>query len=183
MRGFSASLLASFLLAASGAPHAADLQHSIVLTHATVIDVTGGPVKPNYTVVISGDRIIEMGKSAERPVPQGSQAVDATGKFLIPGLWDMHVHLEDQKEYLPLFIANGVTGVRVMWGVPIHHEWRKAIEAGQMLGPHLLIASAIVDWPVPFWPASISHKCRCMKYIYRKFSTSIRTLPEVSDCG
>lgn len=127
-----------------------------MLTHATVIDVTGGPGKADYTIVISGDRIVDMGKGAELRVPQGSQVVDATGKFLIPGLWDMHVHLEDQKEYLPLFIANGVTGVRVMWGFPFHHEWRRAIEAGQMLGPRMLIASAIVDGPVPFWPQSVS---------------------------
>jgi len=88
-------------------------------------------------------------------MPEGSQVVDATGKFLIPGLWDMHVH-PTEKEYLPLFIANGVTGVRVMWGRPKHHEWRKAIEAGQMLGPHLAIASPLVDGPKPYWDGSIS---------------------------
>jgi Amidohydrolase family len=80
--------------------------------------------------------------------------VNATGKFLIPGLWDMHVHWYD-KDYLPLFMANGVTGVRMMWGVPSHHQWRKEIEAGQLVGPHMLIASPIVDGPNPVWPGSI----------------------------
>jgi ribulose 1,5-bisphosphate synthetase/thiazole synthase len=59
----------------------------LVLTHVTVIDATGGPAQPDMTVVIRGDRIAAMGKSDSMRVPQGSQVVDATGKFLIPGLW------------------------------------------------------------------------------------------------
>src|SRR5262249_19092575 len=83
------------------------------------------------------------------------QVIDARGKFLIPGLWDMHVHWE-MKDYLPLFIANGVLGVRVMWGMPIHHEWRKEISAGTLLGPRLNIASPIIDGPHPIWKGSVS---------------------------
>jgi tetratricopeptide (TPR) repeat protein len=67
----------------------------------------------------------------------------------------MHVHWYE-KDYLPLFIANGVTGIRMMWGMPPHHQWRKAIEAGQLVGPHMLIASPIVDGPKPVWPGSIA---------------------------
>ncbi len=156
MRGFAAFLLIPVLFAAWHAPQAADSQQPLVLTHVTVIDVTGGPSKPDNTVIISGDRIVAMGASSSLAAPPGAQVVDATGKYLIPGLWDMHVHLEDSKEYLPLFIANGVTGVRVMWGFPFHHEWRKDIEAGKIVGPHMVIASPIVDGPVPYWPDSVS---------------------------
>lgn len=155
MRRYSALLLVLLLLASSARPNAADAQKHLVVTHVTVIDVAGGPARPDYTVVITGDRITEMGEASKVPMPEGSQVVDATGKFLIPGLWDMHVH-PTEKEYLPLFIANGVTGVRVMWGQPQHHEWRKAIEAGQMVGPHMVIASPIVDGPKPYWDGSIS---------------------------
>jgi hypothetical protein len=155
MRRYSALLLVLLLLASSARPNAADAQKQLVVTHVTVIDVAGGPARPDYTVVITGDRITEMGEASKVPMPEGSQVVDATGKFLIPGLWDMHVH-PTEKEYLPLFIANGVTGVRVMWGQPQHHEWRKAIEAGQMVGPHMVIASPIVDGPKPYWDGSIS---------------------------
>lgn len=81
--------------------------------------------------------------------------MDATVKFLIPGLWDMHVHWYE-KRFLPLFIANGVTGIRMMWGFPIHHEWRKAIRAGQLLGPRMVIASMIVGGPRPWWPGEVS---------------------------
>lgn len=156
MRGFVALLFAPVLFAAGYAPPAADTRNPLVLTHATVIDVSGGPSKPDYTVTISGDRIVAMGDSASVSVPPGAQVVDATGKFLIPGLWDMHVHLQDGEISLPLFIANGVTGVRVMFGAPQHHEWRKKIEAGELVGPRMVIASPIIDGPKPFWQGSIS---------------------------
>jgi imidazolonepropionase-like amidohydrolase len=67
----------------------------------------------------------------------------------------MHVHPHG-KDYLPLFIANGVTGIRVMWGDPEDHEWRKAIEAGDLIGPRMIIASPLVDGPKPYWRGSIS---------------------------
>ena len=130
-------------------------QRPLVFTHVTVIDATGAPAHPDMTVVITGDRISKIGNSGKIRVPKNAQVVNATGKFLIPGLWDMHVHWYE-KDYLPLFIANGVTGIRIMWGFPMHHQWRKAIEAGQLLGPHMLIASPIVDGPKPFWPGSIA---------------------------
>jgi hypothetical protein len=90
-------------------PQLTSASEPLILTHATVIDVTGGPPKQNYSVVITGDRITEVAESAKVIVPAASTVVDATGKFLIPGLRDMHVHLAD-KALLPLFIANGVTG-------------------------------------------------------------------------
>ena len=118
-----------------------------------MIDATGAPAQLDVTVVITGDRITALGKSAEVPPPANARIVDATGKFLIPGLWDMHVHWYAQ-DYLPLFNANRVTGVRIMWGMPEHHEWRKEIGQGSLLCPRLLIASAIVDGPKPNWPGS-----------------------------
>lgn len=126
---------------------------AIVITHVTVIDTTGGPSQPDMTVVIAGDRISEVGKSGKVPVPKDARIVDATGKFLIPGLWDMHVHWYDA-DYLPLFTANGVTGIRMMWGSPLHHQWRAEIDKGTLVGPRLVIASTIIDGPKPIWPNS-----------------------------
>jgi hypothetical protein len=128
---------------------------SLALMHVTVIDTTGGAAKPDMTVVIAGNRIITVAKSDEIRLPKNVETVNANGKFLIPGLWDMHVHWYE-KDYLPLFIANGVTGTRQMYGVPIFQQWRKEIEAGQLLGPHILIPSPIVDGPKPVWPGSIA---------------------------
>ena len=67
----------------------------------------------------------------------------------------MHVHWED-KNYLPLFIANGVTGVRIMWGFPVHHQMRNEIEKGTLLGPRMLIATLSSMGPNPVWPGSDS---------------------------
>ena len=64
----------------------------IVFTHVTVIDATGAPAKPDMTVVISGERIVTLGKTGKVRIPADAQTIDATGKFLIPGLWDMHAH-------------------------------------------------------------------------------------------
>jgi len=97
-------------------------QKMLVFTHATVIDATGAPAKSDMTVVIKGDRIAALGKTARLNVPENAHVVDATGKFLIPGLWDMHVHPWLGKNYLALFTANGVTGIRVMAGAPEFHE-------------------------------------------------------------
>ena len=126
---------------------------AIAITHVTVIDTTGGPAQPDMTVVIAGDCIAEVGKSGKVTIPKDARVVDATGKFLIPGLWDMHIHWLDPA-YLTLFIANGVTGARIMWGAPDHHQWRKDIEKGTLVGPRLVIASTIIDGPKPIWPGS-----------------------------
>jgi imidazolonepropionase-like amidohydrolase len=127
---------------------------SVVLTHVTVIDVAGGTTKPNMTVVITGDRISqveEAGKVVETP---GATVVDAAGKFLIPGLWDMHVHWY-VRDTFTLFMANGVTGVRQMFGNSELLRWREDIAKGSLLGPRMLVASPIIDGPQPVWPTSI----------------------------
>lgn len=121
---------------------------SFALTHVTIIDVKGAQARRDMTVIISGSRITAIGKYGRVRVPAGFRIIDATGKFLIPGLWDMHVHLGDEEfdrsAYLPLFIANGVTGIRIMDGAPEHHLWRQEIESGKLLGPRMLIASPII---------------------------------------
>jgi imidazolonepropionase-like amidohydrolase len=147
-------LLPLLLLALSPVATAAT-PPALVLTHITVIDATGAAAKPDLTVVITGNRIAEIGSATTTHIPKGAQVIDATGKFLIPGLWDMHVHW-GQKDYLPLFLANGVTGIRIMWGDPEHLEWRRQVEAGELLAPHLFVASTLIDGPKPFWPGSIS---------------------------
>ena len=124
-------------------------QTVLIFTHVTVIDATGAPAKPDMTVVVRGDRIEALGKTGKLVIPQDGQVVDATGKFLIPGLWDMHVHPWLGKNYLALFTANGVTGIRVMAGEPEHHEWRKEISAGKLIGPRMVISSPVVDGPKP----------------------------------
>jgi imidazolonepropionase-like amidohydrolase len=126
----------------------AALSSALVFNHVTVVDVKGGRLEPDMTVVVVGNRIAAVGKSARTRVPKNATVVDAAGKFLIPGLWDMHVHLGDEDfdrgAYLPLFIANGVTGVRIMEGAPEHHAWRAEIRGGKLTGPRMVIASRMI---------------------------------------
>jgi hypothetical protein len=145
-------LLPALLLAQSNGNRQPAL---LVLAHVTVIDVAGGPPKPDMTVVIKGDRISDIGKAGELPVPQDATVVNASGKFLIPGLWDMHVHWYN-KDSLTLFTANGVTGVRQMFGNSDLLRWREDIAKGSLLGPRMIVASPIIDGPQPVWPNSIA---------------------------
>jgi imidazolonepropionase-like amidohydrolase len=147
---FAAFLLLTFV----SRPTLGASSSALVFTHVTVIDATGAPAQPDMTVVIANGRIAEIGKSSSVHVQKDVEIIDAAGKFLIPGLWDMHMHWENT-DYLPLFLANGVTGIRIMWGAPIHYEWRQE-STGKLLAPHLVIASGIIDGPKPFWPGSIS---------------------------
>jgi len=91
-----------------------------------------------------------MGSSLETKVPDNSKIVDGKGKFVIPGLWDMHVHLEIAgEESLPFFIANGVTSVRDMGAnsFSLLKGWTEQIEKGSMIGPHITAAGPMIDGP------------------------------------
>jgi len=92
------SLLLLSLLSAPALAHAGGPPGSLALTHATVIDATGAPAKQDMTLVITGDRIAALGPAASVRVPPGARVIDATGKFVIPGLWDMHGHLTYAKQ-------------------------------------------------------------------------------------
>lgn len=156
-RFFAACLTLAGALAAVSA--AAD---SLAITHVTVIDATGSPPQPDMTVIVKDGRIAELGKSAAVHAPADAAAVDGTGKYLIPGLWDMHVHTvfgdwlpRNEKVVLPLFVANGVTGVRDMGGdLDVLKVWRSSIAAGRLVGPRMVIAGPMLDGPVPRFPSS-----------------------------
>lgn len=144
-------------------------QKPLAFTHITVIDTSGGPSKPDMTVVIAGDRIVGLDASAKLDPPRDAQVIDATGKFLMPGLWDMHFHLddpemwatgisrEDKELVLPLLIANGVTGVRDMAGsLEQSQQWKQKVALGQLLGPRIMAAGPFVDGPSARWPGSMN---------------------------
>jgi imidazolonepropionase-like amidohydrolase len=149
-----ALLLISFTLTTGWSKQ--KLQPNILaISDVTVIDATGAPAKPNMTVIITGDRITKIAKTGEFAIPNNAQAIDGKGKFLIPGLWDMHVHtvLKTLPEtYFSMFIANGVTGVRDMAAdLGLLKQLRKDINEGKLLGPRL-IGGQMVDGPMPVWP-------------------------------
>ncbi|HEX6185808.1 MAG TPA: amidohydrolase family protein [Pyrinomonadaceae bacterium] len=161
MRKILALLLAVLSPAPAGAQtKPAAPSRPLVFTHATVIDTTGGPPKPDSTVVVAGNQIVAFGGTGRVRIPEGAQVVNAAGKFLMPGLWDMHFHTpggEQAREiFLPLALANGVTGVRHMFGSKAELKLRDEVLGGQLLGPRMVVGSPVVDGPVPMWEGSVS---------------------------
>ncbi|MEK6333542.1 MAG: amidohydrolase family protein [Acidobacteriota bacterium] len=126
---------------------------SLAFAHVTVIDMTGAPPRPDVTVVVTGNRIAAIGQTGKVRIPKDAQVIDATGKFLIPGLWDVHFHIKEAERTFPLFIANGVTGVRNMGGdFQKLFEWREAVASGRLLGLRLVACGPVIDGPNPANP-------------------------------
>lgn len=130
---------------------------ALVLANVTVIDGTGAPPRPGMTVVITAGRIAAVGKAGELRPPAGADLIDASGKFLIPGLMDMHVHSAWDPYFVgPLMLANGVTGVRDLFAAdwPAVQARRRDVAEGRARGPRILGAGPIVDGPSGPWPGS-----------------------------
>ena len=142
----------------------------IYITHVTVIDVRSGKEDRDRTVIISGNRISDIKDAAQVKVPAGAKVVDATGKYMIPGLWDMHVHMrgsikgstpsftKENEAMLPLYLANGVTGVREMGGDLVDQvlQWRSEVEGGKRVAPRIATCGPKLDGAKPLFPGSIA---------------------------
>jgi imidazolonepropionase-like amidohydrolase len=152
-----------------GAPRmpAPPAQPTLVITHVTVIDPRDGRLLPDQRIAIRGDKIVEVASAQTGgPVASVVRVVDGAGKFVIPGLWDMHIHTffgawvpGGEEVTLPLLVANGVTGVRDMGSElePILRA-RAAIAEHRMLGPRMVVAGPMLDGPKTQFPASIAIK-------------------------
>jgi imidazolonepropionase-like amidohydrolase len=139
--------LAVVLLLAGVSERQPAAPQALAITDVTVIDATGAAAQPGMTVLIHDGRIAGIQKSAAASAAKGTQVVDGRGKFLIPGLWDMHVHLSwSRSSALPALVANGVTGVRDMGGrLSEIDEWRTKIAAGLLAGPRIVRAGPILN--------------------------------------
>ena len=130
----------------------------LAITNVSVVDVVDGRIVPNRTVTISGNTISSVGPNGA--LPADAQVVDGQGRFLIPGLWDMHAHIQgNERAWLPLYIANGVTGIRDM-GADLDFilDVREATASGRTLGPRIVAAGPILDDAPGDWPFRIRVK-------------------------
>ncbi len=168
-------LLALSLLSRPPAP-ADTAPPAVLLTGVTVIPATDAAPQPGMNVLVAGGRIRAISRTPVAGVPAGTRRVDARGKFLIPGLWDMHMHLaakplrpgpdraaayeRNRAGMFPMLIASGVTGVRDMAGeLPILTRWRDEAASGVVPGPRLVVTgrklgNAPVVTGAPFPPES-----------------------------
>jgi len=146
----------ALLLAAAGA--CTRQSHDLVIANVHVVDVIGGEVLPNRTVTVDSGTITSVLADARRL--NGRTLLDAQGGFLIPGLWDMHAHMESSGEsWLQLYVANGVTGIRDMGsGLDLILGMREATAAGRIVGPRIFAAGPILDDAPGDWPFRIRVK-------------------------
>jgi imidazolonepropionase-like amidohydrolase len=148
------------LLACLGTARAGDAQ-TLRIINATVVDVASGDLHRGSTIVVQGNRITSVGPAT---IATGGQVVDATGAYVIPGLWDMHTHAffgertpESRDLILPLFIANGVTGIRDMGSAlePVLRA-RADVAAHRLLGPRMIVSGPMLDGPQVSFPGSMA---------------------------
>jgi cytosine/adenosine deaminase-related metal-dependent hydrolase len=145
------------ILALSPSPEAAHGQASrgaltpgtFAITDVTVVPMTRDTVIRDATVLVRDGRIAGVGTTRNVQVPSGARRIDGRGKYVIPGLADMHTHLYSDgdtpdslaKYELGVMVANGVTATRFMIGTPEHFALRREVGAGRMVGPQLWLAS------------------------------------------
>jgi imidazolonepropionase-like amidohydrolase len=146
----SSAVCAMVVAAVSVAPRAQT--ETLALTHVSVVDVLTGQLQPNSTVTISGQTIRSI--VANGAVPSGARVLDGQGRYLIPGMWDMHAHMEATgASWLQLYVANGVTGIRDMGSqVDLILKMREDTAAGRVLGPRIFAAGPILDDAPGDWP-------------------------------
>jgi hypothetical protein len=141
-------LLSCILIIAAAVAQAPPAREAFAITHVTVID-GGDPVpRLDQTVVVRGNRIVAVGPAARTQVPAGTRVLPGRGKFLIPGLWDMHVHTVTPggREMLGLYVANGVLGVRDLAGEWDQlTRWRAEVAAGRLTGPRILASGPYLE--------------------------------------
>lgn len=139
----------------------ADYASGLAIENVSVVDVVAGEVREGRTVVVEGDRIVEVAPASALRLGESVTRVDGSGRYLIPGLWDMHVHhgmpfAREPARELMMSLAHGVTGVRDLGATPevfrTLKEWRGRFRAGEVPGPRLHMAGVIVDGEPPARP-------------------------------
>jgi Amidohydrolase family len=129
----------------------------VLLTNVTLVDIETGTLDEAQSVLIEGTAIVAIG--TDLSAPKGTPEYDGKGAYLIPGLWDSHVHIfsspTEPDSALPLYLINGVTSLRDMgalWPIAEQQALQARIEAGEVLGPRLILSGAWVDASPGSWP-------------------------------
>lgn len=148
----SAATPRKFFDTASSAPSHKDLE----IRDVTIVDIVHGTLLPHTTVLVEDGTVNAIVRAKSYPAKTGTDVLDGRSKFLIPGLWDMHTHITHTDVDFPLYIANGVLGIRNMGGVQDQvFAWQKQLKDGSLFGPLAFVSGPILDGPNgPVQPAS-----------------------------
>ena len=149
MRSLGVALFAVSLASGLEAQQA----RTVAFVDVNVVPMDAERIHQGQTLIVRNGRIAEFGSAAQIDVPGDALRIDGTGKYLMPGLADMHVHATNEGA-LKLFVANGITTVRNMWGTPLQLDWREKISRGEMLGPQIFTAGPLIDGSPPIWDGS-----------------------------
>lgn len=158
-------VLFAFVLFLLAVPAAASNAADLLIRHTTIVDVENARLIPDQAVATSGNQIVAVGPDAEIAANwRAPQAVDAQNRYLIPGLWDMHVHfgggpdlIAENRALLPLYVAHGITTVRDASGdIPYDVlNWRAEIASGTLMGPTLLSSGPKIEGVKPVWRGTL----------------------------
>lgn len=157
-RFHAAAVLAAFTIACGAPRQPADL----VITGATVVDVAEGTTTPGRDIVVRGGRIVDV--TADASVYAPAATIDAAGAFVMPGLWDNHVHfgggptlIDENRNLLPLYLAHGITAVRDAAGDLSDSvlEWRTQVADGMLLGPRIFTSGPKLEGIDSIWPGDL----------------------------
>ena len=132
----------------------------VAIVNVNVIPMDSERVLERQTVIIANGRITRLGDARSTPVPSGAQRIDGSGKYLLPGLADMHVHFHGNppNEYgllLPLYVANGVTTILSLRGMPSMLELRNDVTAGRVFGPRMYTVGSYINEPFVTTPDEV----------------------------
>lgn len=132
-------------------PHAPQDEPELILRGVTLIDGTGAAARGPVDVVVQGQRVVRIASPGDTRQPPTAKIVEAAGRYLIPGLWDAHVHLTfGDDAMLGVLVANGVTGVRDLGGdLAVLDAWKARIESGDLVGPRIYRAGPALDGSKP----------------------------------
>ena len=153
-RAFSVAAASVLILAAGGVAggtrRASRAAGVTAFVGVSVVPMDREVVLPDQTVIVEGDRISSIAPNGSVPIPAGASRIDASGKYLLPGLIDMHVHVRERD--LTAYVANGITSVRNMWGYVALPGIMERVESGALVGPTIYSASPGLDGPPGYWP-------------------------------
>ena len=149
-----------------------ETQTKTAILNVNVLTMLNNEILENQTVLISGETIEFIGAEGKTNIPKDALIIDGKGKYLMPGLIDMHVHLGDNEDDLLLFLVNGVTTIRNMWGYehfqPLnwlfgtrvfnHLKLRDEVKNNRILGPTIFTAGPLIEGETPFFPGFMVKK-------------------------
>lgn len=144
LRWWGLLLTAGLIMAAVLVVATRDQPGAIAFVDVSVVPMDSERVLERQTVIVRDGSIAELGAADRIAVPRGAQRIEGRGRFLMPGLTDMHAHLHSAHEF-PLYLANGVTTVYNLMGAPAHLRWREQIATGKVVGPTIYTCGPLIN--------------------------------------